>query len=112
MSPVRCEKTGLMMLVLVCLMAMLAAGCGGKAPGKSTDEALDTPGKVRLAESYFGSGRPKESLDVIEEAIRDDPENAGLRNYQGLLFLRMGRLEPAEKAFHEALRIDEYMTDA
>lgn len=111
MNP-RCPVPVTMMSILLCLVAVSLAGCGGKAPGRPTLETMDSTGKIRLAKSYFDSGRPKEALEVIEDAIQDDPENAGLRNYYGLLFLQMGRAEEAEKVFLEALGIDGYMTDA
>jgi type IV pilus assembly protein PilF len=97
---------------------LMAVGCGGgtKTPG-GTDpqdaiERLDTPGKIRVAQSYYQNGRAAQALQIMEEAIEADPESAAARNYTGQLLLMMGRLEPAEAALRAALEIDPYMTDA
>jgi Tfp pilus assembly protein PilF len=97
----------------LCLaVAVLLPACGGRSSRKPVSQTLDTPGKIRLAESYFRGGRGAEAMEIVEEAVRSDPENAGLRSYHGQLCLRMGRLEAAEQALLDALEIDPYLTDA
>lgn len=104
--------------VLACAALTATVGCGGstKAPKPSDPnesiERLDTPGKIRVAQSYFQNGRAAQALDIMNAAIAADPQNAGARNYLGQLLLLMGRAADAEPVLVEALRLDPYLTDA
>ncbi len=98
--------------ILVLVVTLAAAGCGPKKSAGAPAKELDTPGRIRLAQSYFGAGRVPEAFEVVREAIAKDPDNAGLRNYYGQLCLLAGRLPEAREALLEALRLDPYLTDA
>jgi Tfp pilus assembly protein PilF len=90
----------------------LSSACGGKKPAASKPPELDVTGKIRLAQAQVKAGRVSEALDTLQGAIRDEPGNAGLRNYYGQVCFLTGRYEEAEEAFRKALEADEYMTDA
>lgn len=103
---------------VVLLAAVLAVGCGGTrhTPDGGTDpaeaiERLDTPGKIRVAQSYYQNGRAAQALTIMQEAIASDPGSAAARNYTGQLLLLMDRLPEAEEMLRSALVADPYMTD-
>jgi type IV pilus biogenesis/stability protein PilW len=101
-------------LVTMLVISAALVGCGGKK--KSTQEPdpdrLDAPGKIRLAQSYYRAGRANEAIGVLDEAIQEEPDNAGLRNFYGQVLLLTGRLDEARDAFRGALEVDPYLTDA
>ncbi len=100
------------------IVMVFLVGCGGgsKKPASSDPQdaidRLDTPGKIRVAQSFYQNGRAQEAVEVLEKAIEDDPGSAAVRNYQGQLLLLIGRYPEAEAALRAALEIDPYMTDA
>ena len=100
----------------VAMVFLIGCGGGAKKPQESDPQEaidrLDTPGKIRVAQSFYQNGRAQEAVEVLERAIRDDPKNAAARNYQGQLLLLIGRYPEAEVALRAALEIDPYMTDA
>jgi Tfp pilus assembly protein PilF len=96
-----------------CLVLLsLGLACGGKKPASSKPPDLDVTGKIRLAQAQVKAGRVSEALETLQGAIRDEPSNAGLRNYYGQVCFLTGRHEEAETAFRKALEADPYMTDA
>jgi type IV pilus assembly protein PilF len=102
--------------MVLAMVTGLACGGGVKPPQPSDpDEAirrLDTPGKIRVAQSYYQNGRAARAIEIMEDAIEADPASAAARNYMGQLLLLMGRYEEAEAALRGALEQDPYMTDA
>ena len=73
---------------------------------------MDPESKVRLARSYFNGGKTGEAMRVLEEGLREYPENVPIRNYYGQLSFLTGNLEMAEAALLEVLRLNPFMTDA
>lgn len=97
--------------VSVAVLAAALSACGAPK-AKPKDPASETATNVRLAESYFASGKVNEALDILAEATATQPKNAALRNYYGQLCFLAGRNADAEKAFTEALALDPRLTDA
>ena len=95
----------------VIALAAAAAGCGGREPVKH-DPQTETARQMRTAQAYLGAGRNVEALQVMEEAVRAAPANAGLRNYYGQVCFLSGRYPEAEEAFRKALELDPYLADA
>jgi type IV pilus assembly protein PilF len=94
---------------------LLATGCGGDSVRKEADKKvqnLDPESKVRLARSYFNGGKTGEAMRVLEEGLREYPDNVPIRNYYGQLSFLTGNLEMAEAALREVLRLNPFMTDA
>jgi type IV pilus biogenesis/stability protein PilW len=108
-SPAPVPSTFLVLGVLI----GVASGCGAaKATPKPKDPASITANNIRLAESYFRAGKINEALSVLDKAVSEQPNNAGLRNYYGQLSFLAGRNSEAEAAFTKALELDPHLTDA
>ncbi|NJK88222.1 MAG: tetratricopeptide repeat protein [Myxococcales bacterium] len=60
----------------------------------------------------FRRGRYASSLDVYGRAAEAAPSDAEAHVGKGMSYLRLDRLEPAKKAFEEALRVDGAYADA
>ena len=100
---------------ILCTVLLLAAGCGGGSVRKEADktvQGMDPDSKVRLARSYFNGGKTGEAMRVLEEGMKEFPENVPIRNYFGQLSFLTGNLESAEAALREVLRLNPFMTDA
>ncbi len=98
-------------LVLSAALVLAVAGCGGRAPEKR-DPQSETARKMRIAQAYLGAGRNAEAIEVMNEAVREAPDNAGLRNFYGQVCFVAGRYADAEEAFRKALEIDPFLADA
>lgn len=91
--------------------AVWLAGCGGnKATQKP--EGLSTQERIGQAQSLFRAGRITESLEILDQARQDEPDNARLHSIYGTFCFQAGRYAEAEEAFLSALAIDPYLTDA
>lgn len=98
--------------VLLTLFAVVWAGGCAQPMVKAKDPANETANNIRLAESYYNSGRVSEALSILQKAVDSAPTNAPLLNYYGQLNFLAGRNAEAEKAFDKALKLDPYLTDA
>lgn len=99
-------------LVAVMLAVLAGPGCGGRPAPARTEPKMENPQRVRLAESYARAGKMADAVDVLAEAVAEDPSNASLQNYYGQFLFLAGRYGPAESAFRKALSLDSYLTDA
>jgi Flp pilus assembly protein TadD len=97
--------------LLTLLAVSWLAGCAAPK-AKPKDPANETANNIRLAESYYNSGRVSEALTILQQAVDSAPTNAPLLNYYGQLCFLAGRNAEAEKAFDKALKMDPYLTDA
>ncbi len=102
---------GRLVLSAALALALAVAGCGGRAPEKR-DPQSETARKMRMAQAYLGAGRNAEAIDVMDEAVREAPANAGLRNFYGQVCFVAGRHAEAEAAFRKALELDPFLGDA
>ena len=57
---------------------------------------------VGLAGVAYSRGRPAQSLQLVEQALAVDPSNGDAHVSRGVALLALGRLDEAEKTFHEA----------
>jgi superkiller protein 3 len=96
---------GLIAAGLIC-----AAACGGAKVKPNPETEVAT--KMRTAQAYFNAGRTGEALELMREAIAQDPGNPRLHNHYGKYCMLSGRFPDAEAAFEKALEIDPYLTDA
>lgn len=108
-------RTRILFAVLLLPGLMLLVGCGGGTVRQEADknvQNMDPESKVRLARSYFNGGKTGEAMRVLEEGMREFPDNVPIRNYFGQLSFLTGNLEEAEAALREVLRLNPFMTDA
>jgi type IV pilus biogenesis/stability protein PilW len=97
-------------LCLSTAIAVTLSCAGNKPPPADISKEINT--NVRLAQGYLRSGRTSQAMLAMEEAIKLDPKNAGLKNFYGQILLVSGRFEEAEAALDHALELDPYLSDA
>ena len=56
--------------------------------------------------------RMEEALAELTEAKREHPEDARIRNFRGIVLVRLGKNEEAVSEYREAIRLDPQMEDA
>ncbi len=95
----------------VLALASLLAGCVTPAVRKR-DPEVETANQIRTAQAYLQAGRTKEAVDILAEAVRIEPGNAGLRNFHGQVCLFAARYDQAEEELRKALEIDPDLADA
>lgn len=102
---------GLRGVALLLALAVAAAACRPSQPAKH-DPYADAAQKMRMTQAYLRAGRTAEALATMDEAVKAQPGNAGLRNFYGQVCFIAGRDAQAEAAFRKALELDPYLTDA
>jgi Flp pilus assembly protein TadD len=70
--------------------------------------------KTRLKETQilFRQQKYTEAKKILQEILKNDPDNAGAYNNLGSIYLIRGRLARAERYFRKALELDPELTDA
>lgn len=70
--------------------------------------------KARLKETQilFRQQKYSEAKKILQEILRDDPDNAVAYNNLGSIYLIRGRLARAERYFKKALELDPKLADA
>src|ERR1700676_3278620 len=53
-----------------------------------------------------------DALAKLTEAKRENPEDARIRNFRGIVLVRLGKNEEAAAEYREAIRLDPQMEDA
>jgi len=103
----------LRLVVVGCLVAGLAVGCGGtKKKAEAKPKELSVSQQMQLAQSQMTAGRVGEALATLDAAVAREPDNARLRQFYGETCLNGGLLQEAERGFTKALELDPYLTDA
>ena len=72
-----------------------AIGAYMKARELARNRAGQIDQDVRLAECYFRMDKPEESISVLEEAVKESPDNINLQAYLGYYYSRTGQSEKA-----------------
>ena len=54
----------------------------------------------------------EEALAELTEAKREHPDDARIRNFLGIVLVRLGKNEEAASEYREAVRLDPHMEDA
>jgi Tfp pilus assembly protein PilF len=99
-------------ILIVAIVAGLAAACGGKQASTANEPEVTTPQKIRMAQSFLTAGRVNDALELLEETIEQEPDNAYLRNFRGQVLFFAGRYEEAVEALLGALELDPHLSDA
>jgi tetratricopeptide (TPR) repeat protein len=77
------------------------------APRQLTQEDSFQKGLAALKEN-----RMEDALAELTEAQREHPEDARIRNFRGIVLVRLGKNEEAAAEYREAVRLDPQMEDA
>jgi tetratricopeptide (TPR) repeat protein len=86
---------------------LLANSLGTPAPPQQTQEDAFQKGLAALKEN-----RMEDALAELTEAKREHPEDPRIRNFLGIVLVRLGKNEEAATDYREALHLDPQMEDA
>jgi len=87
---------------------LLAYSLGRPAPLQLSQE--EDPFQKGLA--ALKENRMDDALAELTEAKREHPEDARIRNFRGIVLVRLGKNEEAASEYREAIRLDPQMEDA
>lgn len=104
--------TGIVLALVIVLLGTAACGGGKKKDQPAKPEELSTQDKVRMAQSLLNAGRTGDAVDLLEQALAEEPESAQLQLFYGKINFQAGKFEEAETAFEKAIELDPYLTDA
>ena len=95
------------------LVLIAAASCGPRKPQQSNEpKVLTTAEKVRMADSFRNAGRMNDALEILDEVVVENQDNAQLHTVYGEYLFLAGRYPAAEVELNRALELDPYLTDA
>ncbi len=66
----------------------------------------DTNPKFKQAENYINQKEYNKAIPILNEIVKDDPQNADAYNYLGYSYRQIGNLDDAQKYYQKALKID------
>ena len=113
MNRTRSILSGLRRFGIVALALAAVSGADGlQAKKKPKKPQASLSDQTQLAQSLMDAGRVGDSLSVVNELLRQNPESAPIHALKGKLTFQAGKFLDAEQAFRKALEIDPYMTDA
>src|ERR1700693_34507 len=72
----------------------------------------DVDSLILRGQILFRQGKANESIAVLENALRTEPDNPVAQYHLGLAFLQVGNLQRAETAWREAARLKPNMSEA
>jgi len=72
----------------------------------------DGEGYLIKSQILLGMRKPADAAAILEEAAKADPSNAGIHLNLGLVYLKLDRIDDAEKNLQEAIRLDPNLSDA
>jgi tetratricopeptide (TPR) repeat protein len=105
---VRIFPCNLAILIFVCYANSLSANPVGRpAPPQLAQEDSFQRGLAALKEN-----RMENALAELTEAKREHPDDARIRNFIGIVLVRLGKNEEAATEYREAIRLDPQMADA
>lgn len=98
----------LAVLILICnANSLLANSLTGPAPRQLSQGDSFQRGLAALQ-----ANRMDDALAELTEAEREHPEDARVRNFRGIVLVRLGKNEEAASEYREAIRLDPQMEDA
>lgn len=82
------------------IVLLVAFGCAASAAEAPAANPIQT------AAQLFNTGKQQEAFGVIEKGIKEEPENAQLVVFQGVLFLKSHQPAKAVASFTKAVELD------
>ncbi len=99
--------------VLIAALVLLgAAGCASDQGAKVKQESRQAEGLFRLSQLDFSQGKNQEAISHARQALDKDPKNAEVHAFLGTVYLYLSDYENSEKSLKEALKLNNYLTDA
>src|SRR5207248_2136643 len=74
--------------------------------------AKDTIARITKGRALLVQGKRLEGLNELQTAVNNDPNSAMARFYVGLAYMQDNKVDLAESAMNEAVRIDSRMAEA
>ena len=95
------------------VLGIAACGGGGSKKQEPTKPAeLSTQDKVRMAQSMLTAGRTGDAVELLDQALAEEPDSAQLQLFYGKITFQAGKFSDALEAFKRAIELDPYLTDA
>ncbi len=94
--------------LMVCMAAVLMAGCGGGKQETSSDVASNAVKKDYIAEGmeYLKNKDLERAIQSFDLAIKQDPKNANNFLFLGQIYLRLKQNDKAADTFDAATKVD------
>ncbi len=90
---------------LCLLLAVSAAGCSHQSGFKKSSPQQMAATNVQLAIEYMKLGKLANSVDFIDRALEEDPQNQDVQMTAGLVYERLREIPKAEGHYSKAYRI-------
>ena len=98
-------KDGLILLCYLCVVV-----CSVSAT--SSDQVAEAAGSFERGLTALKENRLDDALADLSAAERERPRDARIRNFRGILLVRLGRNTEAASEYQEATRLDPLLEDA
>ena len=99
-------------VVIAALVLLAAAGCASDQGAKVKEESRQAEGLFRLSQLDFSQGKNQDAINHAKQALDKDPKNAEVHAFLGTVYLYLSDYENSEKSLKEALKLNNYLTDA
>jgi len=100
-------------VTVAALILIAAASCGARKPQQSSEpKPLTTAESVRMADSFRNAGRMNDALELLDELVAKNMDDAKLHTVYGQYLFLAGSYPAAEQQLNRALDLDPYFTDA
>src|SRR3984893_8026160 len=104
----RTLSSWLAILIFVCNADSVLAN----SPGRPVRAQLTQEDPFPKGLSALKENRMEDALAEFTEAKREHPDDARIRNFLGIVLVRLGKNEEAASEYREAVRLDPHMEDA
>jgi len=99
-------------VVIAALVLLGVAGCASDQGAKVKEESRQAEGLFRLSQLDFSQGKNQDAITHAKQALDKDPKNAEVHAFLGTVYLYLSDYENSEKSLKEALKLNNYLTDA
>lgn len=94
------------------IFLLLLATCFADAQRALPSIRTDQDEALRTALKALQENRLDEALSILTAAEREQPKNAQMRNFRGIVLVRLGRNDEAADEYREGIRLDPKFEDA
>jgi tetratricopeptide (TPR) repeat protein len=98
-------------ILVFCLCLCVVSVCAS-SPGKAADQVRPPGDAFKRGLTALKENRLEDALVELSSAEREHPDDARVRNFRGILLVRMGKDAEAAAEYQEANRLDPLLEDA